>query len=74
VEASANLEGSRVLAHQGHGHRLTNHPSKGTIKAVYDDFNERKPLEVGKVWEPDQKAWEVALEALEELIGDGSSK
>jgi hypothetical protein len=37
-----------------------NHPSKGTSKALHDDFNYRKLPEIGKVSEPDQEAWEVA--------------
>jgi hypothetical protein len=56
VEPSANLEGSRVLVHQGHGHGLMNHSSKCTFQAIRDYFKDMRLLEVGKVYEPDREA------------------
>jgi hypothetical protein len=51
-----------------------NHPSACTIKAIHDYFNDGTLPEVGTVCEPDQPAFELALEAVSEVTGDGNSK
>jgi pimeloyl-ACP methyl ester carboxylesterase len=72
-EAAANLEGSRVVVHNGQGHGLMNHPSACTIRAIHDYFNDGTLPEVGTVCEPDQPAFELALEAAG-LSEDGGAR
>lgn len=71
-EASANFKGSRLLVHNGHGHGLMNHPSNCTINAIHDYFNDGTLPEVGKVCDPNQRAYEVALQSAVALLGNST--
>ncbi|KAH7413609.1 Alpha/Beta hydrolase protein [Phaeosphaeria sp. MPI-PUGE-AT-0046c] len=70
-DASANLPGSRLLVHNGHGHGVMNHPSNCTIKAIHDYFNDGTLPEVGAKCEPNQPAVELAVEAAEAAVAAG---
>ncbi|CAO2647322.1 Nn.00g082440.m01.CDS01 [Neocucurbitaria sp. VM-36] len=69
-ETSANFLGSRLVTHNGHGHGVMNHPSACTVKAIHDYFNNGKLPEVGTICEPDQSAYEIALEVLAASSGN----
>lgn len=48
-----------------------NHPSNCTIKAIHDYFNDGTLPEVGTECEPNQPAFEVAIEAAKALGAAG---
>ncbi|KAJ4377477.1 hypothetical protein N0V83_000302 [Neocucurbitaria cava] len=73
-ETSTNFPGSRLVTHNGHGHGVMNHPSNCTIKAIHDYFNDGTLPEVGTVCEPNQPAYEIALEAAAAASGNNTTE
>ncbi|CAI6336222.1 unnamed protein product [Periconia digitata] len=67
-DVAFGFKGSRMLVQNGHGHGIMNHPSNCTMEAINNYFDSGVLPDHGTVCEPNQSAYEVALEAAQAAL------